>query len=265
MSRLVVLVAVVFGCWATASAAPPKAAQEFTGHLTGSISAGFSPDGKRFASQAAAIEVGGSEVLVWDVATGKQTHKFPLSHGFAFDPTGDRLAIGLAKGRATELTVLDLKTGKAVWHITEADASAIGWPSYSPDGKVLYYRVEYVAADLPEVSIKTADATTGKPGTVLIDKQRAVRRSVLTADGKRAVNVRSDTITVCDSATGKLTAKLSGHKYGVGSVVLVPGDKFLASTGQDDTVRVWDLEKGKEVWSRSHRAPARPSSPRTES
>lgn len=92
MSRLVVVFAVAFGCGATATATPPKAAQEFTGHLTGSISAGFSPDGKLFASQAAAIEVGGSKVLVWDIATGKQTHKFPLAHGFAFDSTGDRLA-----------------------------------------------------------------------------------------------------------------------------------------------------------------------------
>src|SRR5262249_60768055 len=104
-------------------------------------------------------------------------------------------------------------------------------------------------------------AASGPPGAVA--DHVAVRRFeghtdgvmvvAFAPDGKRALSGgvcygdRDPSVRLWDVATGKEVLKLEGHTEGVYSLTFLPGGKKAISGGGDGTIRVWDLEAGKEL------------------
>src|SRR5262249_49169693 len=71
-------------------------------------------------------------------------------------------------------------------------------------------------------------------------------------DGKRLasgawLNHTENVIRIWDVASGKNTKTLKGHAGAVGAIAFLPGGKQLISGANDRTIRVWDIDKEKEV------------------
>ena len=109
--------------------------------------------------------------------------------------------------------------------------------AYSPDGK-------YLAAGLGE-GVRIWDTTTNKE--VLKLKVGRVHSVAYSPDGKYlAAGADSGQVWVWEVPAGKELHSLKGHTKSVFSVAFAPDGKRLASAG-DTTVRLWDLESGKEA------------------
>lgn len=71
-------------------------------------------------------------------------------------------------------------------------------------------------------------------------------------DGKRlAAGQGGETdkgeVHLFDAETGKLVRTLGNHQYGITDLMFSPDSKFLITAGRDTSVRVWNVEDGKEA------------------
>jgi len=75
-------------------------------------------------------------------------------------------------------------------------------------------------------------------------------RVVFSADGKRvAVASKDGSLSVIDAQTGKQVQKFPGHRDPALAVMFLPDGKRVVSGagGVDDTIRVWNIDTGKEM------------------
>ncbi len=69
-------------------------------------------------------------------------------------------------------------------------------------------------------------------------------------DGKKVAATTSSTagtVKIWSVQSGKLLRELKGHKGEAYFAAWSPDSKLLASSGKDDTVRVWDVDTGKQA------------------
>jgi WD40 repeat protein len=70
----------------------------------------------------------------------------------------------------------------------------------------------------------------------------------LAPDGKHFIHYDgSDSIFVYETATGKQSAVLAGHAGRVAQAALLVDGRRAISYGADDTLRLWDIDSGKEI------------------
>lgn len=79
----------------------------------------------------------------------------------------------------------------------------------------------------------------------------AVRIVEFSPDGKYIASVGAapeNWIRISDAATGQLVRVLKGHTFDVTTLAFSPNGKLLATAGHDQTMRVWDVEAGHELF-----------------
>lgn len=81
--------------------------------------------------------------------------------------------------------------------------------------------------------------------TIQNTEHRGIITSIdLSADGRRLATISRETdsaVQILDTATGTPLVRFQSHELCGGYVRLSPGERFLATTSDDASVRVWDL------------------------
>jgi RNA polymerase sigma factor (sigma-70 family) len=195
----------------------------------------FSPDGKTLAS-------GGNKLVrLWDVASGRELHRFGGDQGdvhcVRFTPDGRTLAVGSFDGvirlwdPANPREPRRLK-GHGSWVISLA---------FTPDGRQL------ISAGIGRELRQWDVATGGLLRTIAGTHQGRVWGVAMAPDGRTwAAGAEGCTVQLYDTATGRdvTPADGAGHRGWVRSVVFAPDGRTLASAAFDDEVRVWDPAGG---------------------
>jgi len=83
--------------------------------------------------------------------------------------------------------------------------------------------------------------------TIQNTEHRGIITSIdMSADGRRLATISRETdsaVQILDTATGAPLARFQPHELCGAYVRLSPGERFLATTSDDATVRVWDLDQ----------------------
>jgi WD40 repeat protein/serine/threonine protein kinase len=225
----------------------------------------FSPDGGLLAHIRSKQDEKGrfvsSEVVVWDALSGKEliTLKggggpgivlgrpdYPLDPGMGFSPDGKRLASSRSRQDETgkvvssEGIVWDVRTGKEL-HALKGHTDRVESVNFLAGGKRLVSRSD-------DHAVKVWDAETG--GELFGLKEQG--HLYVSPDGKRLVTTAGENeargrMTVRDAQTGQVIFTLQGHTDRVREVAFSADSKRLASSSEDQTLRVWDLQTGQEI------------------
>ena len=190
------------------------------------ISVSFSPDGKMLASGC-----GDGVVRLWDVDTGMTKVSFIAEHG---------------KWRTPLETILTNETTNAML-TRETDFFDI---LFSSDGETLVSWCRH-EGNLWDVATRTHKKTLqGLPISA---------RSVISAQRGSTISINADGMTLgvpwgasvhlFDIRAGEITQTqtFKGHINHVRSTAISPDGKTLASGGLEDTVRLWDIETGRQM------------------
>jgi WD40 repeat protein len=208
-----------------------------TGHKDDVNCVAFAPDGRTLAT---ASDDGG--IKLWDVSTRREVRHFAQlpckAAEVAFSPDGSMLAAGLDDGNVARWELPSgkpLPTFKADTPIDKVESLA-----FSADGKSL-------AVCAPSTTVW--DVPTGtKRYSYHYGASAGADRAKCAAfshDGRLLAIARSRTVILIDAVSGQELTTLTGPLGTAESVSFAPGDRILASAGDDGTTRLWDLPSGK--------------------
>ena len=187
------------------------------GHTGGPDSLFFSPDGKTIASLD-----DDNTVRLWDMETQTQIHRLEGYTGtlesISFSPDGKMIASG---GHDEIVRLWDVETRTEIGTL-EGHTEYVSSVAFSPDGKTL-------ASGGQDNSVRLWDVATQTEIGSLEGHTWSTDYAVISPDGE---------------ITG---TRARGYTWGVNSVVFSPDGKTLASGGQDNTVRIWDVETRAEI------------------
>ncbi len=234
----------------------PEKTQVAPGTLPGSyapiLAIALSPDRKRLAAGR------GGAIHWYEVVTAEKgkSPAFQLKHlatsaahedavqSLAFSPDGKRLASGGFRSVRLWDPAAPEKAQREISAPFLGRQTAL---TFTTDGKRLLVadsvpsqigRLHEIALD-PE-KVKTFDTA----------HRDSIFSITLSADGKRYATTSADKlIVVRDSGTHEIVKRLEGHTGYVLTAAFSPTGDRLASGGDDEEVKVWNLESGKKVGS----------------
>lgn len=199
--------------------------------------AAFSPDCKLLA-------VGDltNRVHVWDVVTGKELHCSQPSRNWiislAFSPDGKTLAVA----NWHRILLLEAISGKDLLPLVGGHDNQVNRVAFTPDGKTV--------ATQTENAIVLWDPLTGREWKRLSDDRHLVG---FTPDGNLLLGVKGS-IVQREVLTNKTTRTFKAYErelpddIGGLSAVFSRDGKTMATGSYERTIRLWNLETGKEVW-----------------
>jgi WD40 repeat protein len=251
-------------CWDVVTG---KEARRF--QIPRSVPYALSPDGKALATAATEekepFRWRRSDVLLWDLATGKVVRSFPGPDkhqvtSLAFSPDGKVLA---SAGLGTPTRLWDVVTGQALGQLSEPQWEGLEHKNYC-------CRVTFADGGQALVS---ARSVAGSGRTQVCEWDLATRRKrrpaqtipddltvrAFSPDGKAvAFATASGAVRVWDLAAGRERCRFEGHQAQVLHLAFSPDGKALASGSLDGTIRFWDLPAPGQVGTQQ---PARPAPP----
>ena len=194
----------------------------------------ISPDGTRLA-------LGGSQVLVWDLKSGKLQQTLTGHSNFVdsvkFSPDGRKLATASQDGTAR---VWDVAKSRELFEFPLGVAGNVTL-AFSPDGKSL-------AATGHNNGATVWDLTSGKEVVSLTGHSTPLAQLTFNPKGTQLATAGEDGVRIWDLDSGKevLTLEGAGSIYGV---AFSPNGQYLATGGPNGSARIWDASTGKPLLS----------------
>ncbi len=198
---------------------------------------GFSPDGSLvFATP-------GSDVVVWDSATGDEISRFKHERGTsnaAFSPDGSRL---ISTGGYRLARTWDVQSGELLHtfgdesHQMRPMIDFVAWP---PQGPRAVQRAENWA-------LQVFDAMNSEPVVRLDGINTRTVQLVFSPDGKRIAAAVSDgTVRIFDAESAEQLMVHDRHE-GEPEVSFSNDGRRMVSVGRDSAMEVWDTATGEVV------------------
>lgn len=242
----------------------------FDGHIGAVQAVAFDPQGRE-------LVTGGADwtVRIWSLVGTKPSEpeqktvtRGHLSHVYtiAFAPDGQTLASGSYDG-TTRVWTLAAKEPKER-SLLRGDSSAIYATAFSPDGR-------WLVSGGASATFRLWDALLGLEKRRFQGLPSTVNGLAFTPDGKQVLCTSGKELWLYDAADAtKVLRRFEGHTERINSAALSPdGKRALSGAGYyeykngipvlkngkyvylDCTLRLWDLESGKELHAVQHEAP----------
>jgi len=218
--------------------------RRFERHILCVNSVCFSPDGRYIASGC------DNTIRLWNVRTGREVRRFEGHTNYVtsvcFSPDGRYIASG--SGDRT-ISLWDVRTGEEVRRF-EGHTDKVTSVCFSPDGR-------YIASGSDDSTISLWDVRTGREVRRFEGHTHYVTSVYFSPDGRYIASGSEDrTIRLWDVRTGREVRRFEGHTDSVDSVCFSPDGRYIASAGgQDDTIRLWELDYTENDWKKSHPFP----------
>jgi len=198
-----------------------------------------SPDGRYAAA-------GGSKsIAIYDLQALEPIRTLPVDAG-QIDATFSPDSRILASATKMEVKLWDVATGTNIRAMRHG--SFVYAVAFAPGGRHLVsgaQRYSGIGTDY-ENTIKLWDASTGRELRNFGNYQKSVYDAVFSRDG-RMLLTGGDELILWDVGAGSIRQVFSGHHGYIWSVGFLPDGKSMMSAGDDGTVRIWNLETGKEI------------------
>jgi WD40 repeat protein/Flp pilus assembly protein TadD len=207
----------------------------------------YSPDGRWLATAS-----DDRTAKLWDAQTGKVIHTLSghtqAVKCVAFSPDSLHVATGSVDGTAR---IWNVASGKGL-RTCSGHSAAVNRLAYSPDGRHLASAGEDRAVRIWDPNTGQGVATLdGHAGAVTCMAISPTGRHLASASGKLVFLWDWDAVLPSVTAGGANTPRaaaprltLQGHADKVHDLAFTPDGHRLASTSEDWTVKVWDLETG---------------------
>jgi len=217
-----------------------KEIQSLNGH-TGLIhDSGWSRDGRYLATSGY-----DASVRVWDVTTGKEIQKLYPHAGYAcsvaFSADGKTLATGGSEDGVIKL--YDVATGRTILPIQTPDLSIYAIV-FTPDGRHLV--INHSLANRADSSLRVFQTATG--AEVKLSATGPVSTYTVSRDGRYlAYSNARGSIIIVETQGWTEVRRLEGHQSGASSIAFHPVSRYVASTGRDGAVRIWDADASRTI------------------
>ncbi|KAK3818744.1 MAG: WD40-repeat-containing domain protein [Benniella sp.] len=153
----------------------------------------------------------------------------------AYSPQGNQIA---SASRNSALKLWDVETGDCL-HTLTGHTLTINCVVYSPTGK-------QVASGSEDWTVRLWDVETGECSRILDRYMGHVEKVVpfaFSPKGNQVASTQYHQVLLWDAETGRSLHTLE-DRSNISAIVFSPQGDLLASTGDDSTIRLWDVETG---------------------
>ncbi len=191
-------------------------------------------------------------VRVWDLKTGEEVQRFDghtgVVYALAISPDGRRALSGsgchlLTNEEAVtwEVCLWDIENGAEIQRL-EGRGPAITSVAFSREGSRALVGEYEGTVRLLDVEQWSEISRFSAPKGLWSVCFSPAGDQALTAGGDGTGVIR-----LWNLSDGKEAQRYLGHKFGAWHAVFLPDGRSLLSTGQDDTIRHWETDTGKQI------------------